>query len=159
MVYKPKFLGRPAPRIHRARWLSGILLSSLTFAGVTQELPTPGTVQEQFRQQAPVQKSGEPSGIETAREAPKPGIPTGGKQILIDRFEISGNTVIGDAELDAIAAPFEGRSLTLFEIYEVADLLTRHYRDQGYAVASVTVPAQKVSSGIVLLEVIEGAYR
>ena len=131
-------------------------LSSLMFACFAQELPTPGTVQEQFRQPGPAQAPGKTPGIDSQRQAPKPGIPAGGKQILIDRFEISGNTVISDAELDAVVAPYEGRSLTLFEIYEVADLLTKHYRDQGYAVASVTVPAQKVSSGIVLLEVIEG---
>ena len=46
--------------------------------------------------------------------------------------------------------------MTLFEIYEVADTLTQYYRDHGYSVASVTVPAQKVGSGTVTLEVIEG---
>ncbi|MGR8948836.1 MAG: ShlB/FhaC/HecB family hemolysin secretion/activation protein [Gammaproteobacteria bacterium] len=123
---------------------------------VAQELPTPGTVQEQFKQQSPLPDRGRTPGIDRASQKPKSGIPTGGKQILIDRFEISGNTALSDAELDAIIAPFEGRSLTLFEIYEVADLLTNYYRENGYSVASVTVPAQKVSSGIVLLEVIEG---
>ncbi|MEM7467612.1 MAG: ShlB/FhaC/HecB family hemolysin secretion/activation protein [Pseudomonadota bacterium] len=123
---------------------------------VAQELPTPGTVKEQFKQQTPLPSDSSTPGIDSGSQPAKPGIPTGGKAILIKRFEISGNSVIGDAELDAIVAPFEGRSLTLFEIYEVADTLTNHYRDQGYSVASVTVPAQKVSSGIVLLEVIEG---
>ena len=137
--------------------LFGLTLLLLCFTGVTaQELPTPGTVQEQFKQQSPLPGRGQAPGIDSDTQKPTPGIPTGGKQILIERFEISGNTVISDAELDGIVAPFEGRSLTLFEIYEVADLLTDHYRDQGYSVASVTVPAQKVSSGIVLLEVIEG---
>ena len=142
--------------VRYARCLLALTLPALCSTTNAQELPTPGTVQEQFRQQTPTQPRGEVPDLESAKQAPQTGIPTGGKQILIDRFEISGNTVIGDAELDALAAPFEGRSLTLFEIYEVADMLTQHYRDQGYAVATVTVPAQKVSSGIVLLEVIEG---
>ena len=59
-------------------------------------------------------------------------------------------------ELRVIVAWYEGQSLTLFEIYSVADELTQFYRDQGYSVASVTVPAQKISSGTVKLEVIEG---
>lgn len=121
-----------------------------------QELPTPGTVQEQFKQQSPLPNKDPAPGISRDRDSANKGVPTGGKQILIDRFEISGNTVIEDQTLDAIVAPYEGRSLTLFEIYEVADELTKYYRDQGYSVATVTVPAQKVSSGIVLLEVIEG---
>lgn len=121
-----------------------------------QELPTPGTVQEQFRQQSPVPKKAPTPALQGETAPATSGLAAGGKRILIDRFEISGNSVISSQELDGVVAPFQGRSLTLLEIYDVADLLTKHYRDRGYSVATVTVPAQKVSSGIVLLEVIEG---
>ena len=81
--------------------LLGLTLLLLFFTGVTaQELPTPGTVQEQFKQQSPLPGRGQAPGIDSDTQKPTPGIPTGGKQILIERFEISGNTVISDAELD-----------------------------------------------------------
>lgn len=138
----------------------GLAAAILTFTvGMlhAQELPTPGTVQDQFKQQSPVPSKGPAPGISQERQKPNAGgVPAGGKQILIERFEITGNTVVDDQTLDGIVAQYAGRSLTLFEIYEVADELTKYYRDQGYSVATVTVPAQKVSSGIVLLEVIEG---
>jgi len=84
------------------------------------------------------------------------GILAGGSQVPISRIDITGNTVIPADELRAIVAPYQGQSLTLFEIYSVADELTQFYRAQGYSVASVTVPVQKNSSGTVKLEVMEG---
>jgi hemolysin activation/secretion protein len=122
-----------------------------------QVVPTPGAVQEQIRRQPTMPVTPGDAGFD--RPAPAPatsGIPAGGRQIPISKFEITGNTVLPLEELQSIVAPYEGRSLTLFEIYEVADLLTQHYRDSGYSVASVTVPEQKISSGTVNLEVVEG---
>lgn len=122
-----------------------------------QVVPTPGAVQEQIRQQPSLPPtSSQPQLDSPAAPAATTGIPAGGKQIPIERFEIIGNTVISSDELSQVVAPFEGRSMTLFEIYEVADRVTQYYRDQGYSVASATVPAQKVGSGTVTLEVIEG---
>jgi hemolysin activation/secretion protein len=138
-------------------FLAGGLAAGYVGSGLNaQELPTPGTVQEQFKQQSPRPTKGTSPDIDQQRQRNPAAVPSGGKAILIDRFEISGNTVVTDQEMDAIVSTYEGRSLTLLEIYEVADELTKYYRDKGYSVATVTVPAQKVSSGIVLLEVIEG---
>ncbi|MBI4693330.1 MAG: ShlB/FhaC/HecB family hemolysin secretion/activation protein [Gammaproteobacteria bacterium] len=84
------------------------------------------------------------------------GVPAGGKQVLVERFEITGNSAISGDELHQVVAPYEGKQLTLLEIYDVADLVTRYYRTHGFTVASANVPAQKVASGTIKLEVIEG---
>ncbi len=136
-----------------------LVLGSALPAGVlAQALPTPGVVQEQIqkRPSLPVTPSDAELGEPAAPPPATTGIAPGGKQIPIERFEITGNTVISSEELRQMVASHEGRSLTLFEIYEVADELTAYYREQGYSVASVTVPAQKVSTGTVKLEVVEG---
>ncbi|MCP5156724.1 MAG: ShlB/FhaC/HecB family hemolysin secretion/activation protein [Ectothiorhodospiraceae bacterium] len=105
---------------------------------------------------------------EPAREAPpaappaevtppaQPAAPSGGPTIRIVRFEVEGNTVLSDEELQAAVAEYVGRDLTLLQIYDVADRLTNLYRDRGYTVASVTVPAQKVAGGVIRLEAVEG---
>lgn len=141
-------------RAFRAVAISVACLPSVSFA---QALPTPGVVQEEIRQQRnlPV-PSRAPELERQAAPAATSGVPAGGKRIPINRFEISGNSVISSDELHSIVAAHEGRTMTLFEIYEVADELTQYYRDKGYSVASVTVPAQKVGSGTVRLEVVEG---
>lgn len=121
-----------------------------------QAVPTPGEVQDQFRQRNAIPPSST-TGLPAAAE-PKSttGVPPGGKKIQVQRFEITGNSAVGTEELHAIVAPYEGQELTLFEIYDVADLLTHYYRTHGYTVASASVPEQKVASGIITLEVIEG---
>jgi hemolysin activation/secretion protein len=64
--------------------------------------------------------------------------------------------VFSTEALRARIARHEGASLTLLEIYAVADELTELYRAAGYTLATVTLPAQRVASGVVRLEVIEG---
>jgi hemolysin activation/secretion protein len=117
---------------------------------------TPGAVQETLKKRPELPPT--PRDLPITEPAARPTVPVapGGKKIPIQRFEVSGNEVISTDELRGILAPYEGQSLTLFEIYDVADALTRYYRDRGYSVASVNVPAQKVSTGVVRLEVIEG---
>lgn len=124
---------------------------------LAQAVPTPGVIQEEIRQRQVLPPT--PSDPQFDRQtgpSATTGVPAGGTQILINRFEISGNSVITTEELQSVIAAHEGRSMTLFEIYEVADELTQYYRDKGYSVATVTVPAQKVGSGTVMLEVVEG---
>jgi hemolysin activation/secretion protein len=124
---------------------------------IAQVIPTPGSVQEQIRRQPTLPTTPSSPQLERgAQSSAATGVPAGGSQIPINRIDISGNTVVPAEELRAIIAPYEGQSLTLFEIYSVADELTQYYRDKGYSVASVIVPAQKISSGTVKLEVIEG---
>lgn len=122
-----------------------------------QALPTPGVVQEEIRRRPQLPTPQAPPEIDrTEAPAATTGVPQGGMQIPIKRFEITGNSVISTEELHGVIAQHEGRSMTLFEIYEVADELTNYYRGKGYPVATVTVPAQKVGSGTVKFEVVEG---
>ena len=144
-------------KLHRIHCVVVLLALAMPITLSAQVIPTPGVVQEQIRQQPALPPTtGQPQLDTPSAPAATTGVPAGGKQILIERFEIIGNTVISSEQLRQVVAPYEGRSMTLFEIYEVADTLTQYYRDHGYSVASVTVPAQKVGSGTVKLEVIEG---
>lgn len=133
-----------------------ITLPVLSICVVAQVVLTSGAVQEQTRRQPMLPPTTDEQRVD---QSPAPrattGVSAGGKQIKIQRFEVTGNTIIATDELHQIVAPYEGRSLTLFEIYDVADALTQHYRDAGYSVASVTVPEQKISDGTVQLEVVE----
>jgi hemolysin activation/secretion protein len=71
-------------------------------------------------------------------------------------FSIEGNTVISTDELQAQIASYVGQTLTLAQLYDVADVLTRYYRARGYGLAYVAPPAQKLSGGNVRLQVVEG---
>jgi hemolysin activation/secretion protein len=82
--------------------------------------------------------------------------PASSAKIEIKQFQLSGNTLFGDDELLAVIRDYIDTLITLEQLYQAADELQRFYRQQGYPLASVYVPAQKVSSGTVRLEIIEG---
>ncbi|HEX7030904.1 MAG TPA: ShlB/FhaC/HecB family hemolysin secretion/activation protein [Gammaproteobacteria bacterium] len=117
---------------------------------------TPGQVQDTIQQQPPEP----PLPLEPAPEmqrgqaAPPPAAI--GPAIEVREFLLNGNKAISNERLQAELAPWTGRALTLNEIYAAADTLTAVYRAQGYALAQVTVPAQKISDGVVELQIIEG---
>ena len=141
----------------------GACLSSLPLAAgavsppppvVVPQPPTPGQVQ-----------SGLPTQLPQPKEAPAPlsqppvtpsGVAPGGPSFKVTGFVIEGNTVIPTDELQAQIASYVGQSLTLAQLYDVADVLTRYYRAKGYGLADVAPPAQKITTGTVRLQVIEG---
>ena len=49
-----------------------------------------------------------------------------------------------------------GRGLTIGQIQEVADEITRYYRQHGLILATAFIPAQDVTEGKVIIEVLEG---
>ena len=121
---------------------------------VVPQPPTPGQVQ-----------SGLPTQLPQPKEAPPPlsqspvtpsGVAPGGPSFKVTGFVIEGNTVIPTDELQAQIASYLGKRMTLAELYDVADVLTRYYRAKGYGLADVAPPAQKITTGTVRLQVIEG---
>jgi hemolysin activation/secretion protein len=80
----------------------------------------------------------------------------GGPSFKVMSFSIEGNTAIPTDELRAQIASYVGQTLTLSQLYDVADVLTRYYRARGYGLAYVAPPAQKLSGGNVRLQVVEG---
>ena len=120
-----------------------------------QAVPTPGAIQDQLRKPVAPPPMAKPV-APTAPASPTATVPPGGRKILVRGFEISGNTALGSDELQQVVAPYAGKELTLEEIYQVADSITRYYRTKGYTLAAAIVPQQKVSTGQIRLEVIEG---
>jgi len=77
-------------------------------------------------------------------------------RVFVKRFEITGNMVFSDGELHKITAPYENRMLTTVEIQEVRRNITLHYINNGFINSGAILPDQKVTDGIIRLQVIEG---
>ena len=61
-------------------------------------------------------------------------------------------------EVREILAPYENRKLTLGDIYAAADRITTLFRNAGYLVAKVYVPAQDARGGALRLRLVPGVY-
>lgn len=121
-----------------------------------QQVPTPGEVREQLRTTPGLPTSTGPSVAPALAPAAGTGVAPGGRTVLVGGFDISGNRSIESAALQQVIAGYTGRPLTLAEIYDAADELTRYYRTEGYTLATAYVPEQKIGAGVIRLEILEG---
>jgi hemolysin activation/secretion protein len=84
----------------------------------------------------------------------EPPAPT--DSLLVKGFSFTGNTVISQAELEALTQPSVGRSLTLSGLEEVAANVATLYKQKGYTLATTYVPQQQIRFGVVTIAILEG---
>ena len=117
--------------------------------------PTPGSVIAPVDKPVVQPKSAPANPLQNIEDGGfKP--PASNAKIEVKKFQLSGNSLFADDVLLAVVRDYMDTPITLEQLYQAADELQRFYRQQGYPLASVYVPAQKVSSGTVRLEIIEG---
>ena len=87
---------------------------------------------------------------------PVPDRPSSGVAVFVRDIRIEGNTAFPDDELEALVAPFEGRSIATEELLELRDRLTRHYVDAGYINSGAVIPDQDVADGVITVRIVEG---
>lgn len=77
-------------------------------------------------------------------------------QVQVREIQVIGSTIFNEADFDAILAPFENRELTLEDLQQAADTVTRLYLDRGYITSRAILGNQTINDGVVQLQVIEG---
>lgn len=78
------------------------------------------------------------------------------KKVRVERFTFTGYTVLSLGTLQGIVAPHEGKELTMGQIKDICQEITREYREQGYLLAWAYVPPQDVKDGVVEIAIVEG---
>lgn len=139
----------------------GIVALTLTLAPATraQTPPLPGTVQpgqieRQF--QAPPQPRAQPGEVQIPPSDQTP--PANAQEIrftLNDLF-VDGAQAYPEQALRPLYAGYLKREVSLADIYAIANSLTAKYRNDGYILSQVVVPAQAVQQGVVKLQAVEG---
>lgn len=136
---------------------SGIALAFGVFSISAGAQPvTPGSVQDTLRKPNTPVSVPEPLAPSDSQPLRKSPVPADAPKVTVNTFLLSGNTLFGTEQLQPLLVPYVGRPITLVELYEAADAITRFYVDRGYTLASTAVPAQNVDKGEVQLEVLEG---
>ncbi|MBI4195303.1 MAG: ShlB/FhaC/HecB family hemolysin secretion/activation protein [Betaproteobacteria bacterium] len=91
------------------------------------------------------------SGIPVATLAQERPVPA--PKFDIQRFEISGNTLLPQEEAERIVAPFIGKRKDFGDIQRALEALEEAYRDRGYGVVRVFLPEQDITKGVVQFRV------
>jgi len=74
----------------------------------------------------------------------------------IMEFEVAGNSVLRDAEIEKAVTPFLGPNKLIADAEGARAALEKVYQDGGYLTVFVDLPEQRIDEGVVRLQVIEG---
>ena len=75
----------------------------------------------------------------------------------IVRYQVEGNTLLPQPEIDAMLAPMTGTGRVYGDIQRSLEALEAAYRARGYSTVQVYVPEQELGAGIVRIRVTEAA--
>ncbi|MEE3622482.1 POTRA domain-containing protein [Nitrospirillum sp. BR 11752] len=87
-------------------------------------------------------------------EAPPAERPAQGPTVHVTAFHVTA-TLLPEAEVQTVLAPFRDRDLTLAELQSAAAAVSRYYRQHGY-LARAYLPRQEIHDGVVIIAVQEG---
>ncbi|GAB2869287.1 ShlB/FhaC/HecB family hemolysin secretion/activation protein [Pseudoduganella ginsengisoli] len=73
----------------------------------------------------------------------------------ITRFDVVGNTLLPDAQIQALLAPYTGSRRNFADVQRALDALENAYRAAGYGAVQVGLPEQEATSGAVRFDVME----
>jgi len=95
-----------------------------------------------------------PSAPTPTPEEPIPGnFP---QTIVVERFEVVGSTVFSSKELAQATAEFTKRPISLAEVYQARSKITDLYLKNGYITSGAYIPPQRIQSGVIKIQVVEG---
>jgi len=145
------------------RALAGLgLVAAVSFAwGQAPPPPTlpsaPGTLPSQKPLPTPEFRKPAPEILELPPlPPPETGRAPFAPRTVVRKFRITGNTVVSDAELAKITAPFENRPISSTDLEELRRQLTLYYVNHGYVNSGAVIPDQTIKDGVVELRIIEG---
>ncbi len=87
---------------------------------------------------------------------PEEKVPKSEVEFEVKEFKLEGNTVLKEAEIEAVFKEYRDRPLTFADLLELETKLTKLYTVNGYINSGVVIPAQNVNQGVVRLQAIEG---
>lgn len=116
----------------------------------------PGLVPQQFQPQQGREKPPEITVPAAPTNVPPPG--TEAVELKLKKIVVEGSTVYSPEELAKVTAPYTNRTITVADLFSLANKITEKYRSAGYILSRAVVPAQHLnkSAGVARIAVIEG---
>ena len=127
--------------------------SGLAFAQVPA-LVLPGQIEKQF--QRPPEPRAQPGAIQIPPPSQQPPANADDIRFTLAEITIEGARVYPEVSLQPYYQKYLNREVSLADVYGVAAAMTARYRNDGYILSQVLVPAQTVDGGRVRLQAVEG---
>lgn len=140
-------------------WVILALACSVGYGSVAQAqsagtLPNAGSLQQQLErdQQSPAQRL--PIKPESKPLAQPPAV---GQTAQVHTFRFEGNTLLSEAQLQAVLAPLLNKPIDFARLQSSAVLVADLYREQGWVVQTF-LPEQDITQGQVVISIVEGVF-
>ena len=78
------------------------------------------------------------------------------RRLFVKRIIVDGNTVLSEEDLRNLLQPYVGREVSVAELEELRQKLTRHYIDQGYVNSGAIIPTDAYLDGVLHYKIVEG---
>ena len=82
--------------------------------------------------------------------------PTEEIHFLLKQMQVDPSVVLSEKEIQDITAPYEGKEVTLQDIYQAVEQINALYSEKGYATCRAFLPPQTVEDGTVHILLVEG---
>jgi hemolysin activation/secretion protein len=139
---------------------TSLIVSSLLF-GSTLFGANPPSSSDILRQVEPPKVKKEIKPLpQISKEYKAPMADDKGVKILVKDFTLTGNSVYSSEVLNSLLQEYKNKELTISGLQDVAGVITKYYRDNGYFVARAYIPAQELDKegAVVEIAIIEGLY-
>ncbi|WP_426193944.1 ShlB/FhaC/HecB family hemolysin secretion/activation protein [Massilia sp. DWR3-1-1] len=80
-----------------------------------------------------------------------------GPTVSVSAFRFVGNSVITQAQLEALLRPYLNRPLSFAELQAAAQAVSGAYREAGW-IARAYLPRQEIDSGVVTIQIVEALF-
>ncbi|HEX8027270.1 MAG TPA: POTRA domain-containing protein [Vicinamibacterales bacterium] len=135
-----------------------LLCCTLSATRVSAQVKPPGTqpgqVERQFEK--PPEPSAKPGSIAIPTTGQTPPPNAAAIKFVLNQLTIDGTTVYPADKLRSLYAASLHKEVSLVDVYRIVDAITARYRNDGYILSQVIVPAQSVENGVIKLQAIEG---
>ena len=78
------------------------------------------------------------------------------RRLFVKRIIVDGNTVLSEEDLRKLLQPYVGREVSVAELEELRQKLTRNYIDQGYVNSGAIIPTDAYVDGVLHYKIVEG---
>lgn len=134
-------------------WLCCFFLSFSAYAQIPGSLVPGRQRQEQLEPPKAIPPSVIPGRLVNEQMPPENGQAI---VFVLKDIHVTGNETISDKTLSKFWSDYRGKEISILKIYEIANAITKHYADAGYALSFAFVPAQEIDDGVLIIRVVEG---
>lgn len=124
-------------------------------ASIAQTVPNAGSLLKELRDGERAPQANEAPAVIAPPLRPTLQLPDGAT-VRVERFRITGNTLIATDVLQPLIKEWEGRTLDLAGLNEASGAMTRYYQARGFILSYAYLPAQKVENNTIEIAILEG---